>query len=297
MADPSSGFAFPGLDNLHNDIYPSIDASTNSSLHQPGKAVLVTGAGRGIGRAIALQYAHADVSTLILCARTREQLDQVSSSVSQINSQCRILRYSIDVSSDAAVASLAAEITSVVGRLDVLVNNAGAAEPWVLVSDSQPRDWWRTFETNVKGPYLFLHAFLPLLVETAAARKTVVHVINMSSIGAHMVVPTASAYQTSKLALCRLTEFVDAEYAGKGVSAVAVNPGGVLTELSNGIEAIKDHLNDTAELAGGFVVWLTAGARTWLGGRYVAAPWDVDVLERMKDEIVSGDKLKAKLVT
>ena len=54
-------------------------------------------------------------------------------------------------------------------------------------------------------------------------------------------------------------------------------------------------LNDTPELCGGFAVWLTAQPRKWLGGRYVAAPWDVEVLEKMKDEIVSGDKLKVKL--
>lgn len=69
-----------------------------------------------------------------------------------------------------------------------------------------------------------------------------------------------------------------------------------MTELSSGNDLIRHSLNDTAELGGGFIVWLTAEARTWLGGRYVAATWDVDVLNKMKDEIVSGDKLKVKLV-
>lgn len=55
-------------------------------------------------------------------------------------------------------------------------------------------------------------------------------------------------------------------------------------------------LNDTAELPGGFVVWLTAEPRKWLGGRYVAAPWDVEALVEMKKEVVEGDKLKVKLV-
>ena len=55
-------------------------------------------------------------------------------------------------------------------------------------------------------------------------------------------------------------------------------------------------LNDTAELLGGFIVWLTAEPRKWLSGRYVAAPWDVEALEKKRDEIVADDKLKVKLV-
>jgi NAD(P)-dependent dehydrogenase (short-subunit alcohol dehydrogenase family) len=316
MADPTSGYAFPGVSNLHNDIYPSINPSITESLHQPGKVVLITGAGRGIGRATALQYAHARVSCIILCARTSEQLDEVSRAIGNINSEIKVIKSSIDVSNEVAVKKLAKEVSESIGRLDILVNNAGAAEPWVPISDSKPAEWWNTFEVNLKGPYLFLNAFLPLLVSTAAKEKTTVDVVNMASIGAHVVRASASAYQTTKLALCRLTEFVHVEYGDQGVNAVAVNPGGVPTQLATGIEVIRpctSHaathverlstltilnlvLNDTPELSGGFLVWLTAGARTWLGGRYVAAPWDVDVLEKMKDEIVSGDKLKVKLV-
>jgi len=304
--EPASGYAFPGPTHLHADIYPAIAPALTPSLHQPAKTILITGAGRGIGRATALQYAHAHVARLILCARTAAQLDDVAACIAAINPAVRVRTYVLDVSDAAAVQRIAARVALDMqaddgpdgARLDVLVNNAGAAEPWVPLAQADAEQWWRTFEVNLKGPFLCLHAFLPLLVATAAgpARAEGVHVVNVTSIGAMVVWPGASAYQTSKLALCRLTEFVAAEYGDKGVGAVSLHPGAVPTALSEGIDAIKDYIIDTPELSGGFVVWLTAKKREWLHGRYVSATWDVDVLEGMRDEIVQGKKLKFKMI-
>jgi NAD(P)-dependent dehydrogenase (short-subunit alcohol dehydrogenase family) len=212
--------------------------------------VLITGAGRGIGRAIAIQYAHAGVASIILCARTVSELDEVESQITSIDEKIRVHKHTIDVTSESAVSRLAEEIASKEGgRLDVLIStytkvvlettnpnipqdNAGASAPWLLLTDSEPKDWWNTFEVNLKGPFLFLHSFLPLLTATAEKQKTTVNVVNVSSIGAHVVSPSVSAYQISKLAVLRLSEFVDAEYGDKGVEAVGVHPGGVLTVLA-----------------------------------------------------------------
>lgn len=223
---PESGYGFVGFDKLRNDIYPAISAKDNPSLQQPSKVVLVTGAGRGIGRAIALQYAYAGVAAIILCARTTNQLDEVESSVKSINPDIRVYKQSVDVSSESAVADLAKET-----RLDVLVNNAGHSAAWVPIHESEPTDWWRTLEVNLKGPYLLIQAFLPLLLKTAETTGNV-DVINLSSMGAHAIHPLASMYNVSKVALCRLTEFLHVGYADKGITAVSVNPGGVLTTLA-----------------------------------------------------------------
>jgi NAD(P)-dependent dehydrogenase (short-subunit alcohol dehydrogenase family) len=236
----SSGYDFPGLDNLHKDIYPTIDASKNSDLKQSGKVVLITGAGRGIGRAIALQYAHASAALIVLSARTSTELDEVESAINKINSSVRVQKQKLDVTDTSAVASFAADFGAKEGRLDVLVNNAGASGPWQNVAETDPHDWWSLMEVNLKGPYLILQAFLPLLVATAEKQKTYVNVINTTSIGAVQVSPTGSAYGISKLALQRLSEFVDAEYAGKGVNVVGLHPGGVPTNLSREVEIIKD---------------------------------------------------------
>lgn len=213
---PETGYAFPGMENLHNDIYPAISATETSTLAQKGKVVLITGAGRGIGRAIALQYAHASVASIIISARTSSQLDEVESSIKKINAGIRVHKFTLDVSKEDEVAKCAAEVKEREGKLDVLVNNAGGSSPWESLEETTPKDWWKTFEVNLYGPYLFIHAFLPLLVSTAEKEKRVTDIVNISSIGGNMVMPGASAYQISKLAVQRLTEFVEKEYAGKG---------------------------------------------------------------------------------
>ncbi|KAK7181461.1 hypothetical protein DPSP01_013475 [Paraphaeosphaeria sporulosa] len=302
MSEPPAytGYFFPGRENLRHDIYSTICAAQSSLLKQPRKVVLITGAGRGIGRATALQYAHADVSCIILCARTASQLDEVQSEIHNINESIRVHKFSMDVTDDSAVAHCAEEVQSTEGRLDVLVNNAGSSAPWVPISESDPERYWGSLTVNIKGPYLFLHAFLPLLKITARGYNTTTTVINMTSVGAHTVYPGLSEYCIGKVALNTLTQFVDAEYREHGIQAFAVHPGGIDTEMARSdetfIKGLEGLLIDTVELPGGFCVWLSAAERKWLSGRYLAAPWDVERLEQMQDEIVAGDKLKAKLV-
>ena len=228
---PESGYAFVGFENLHNDIYPAISVQETPSLKQPDKVILITGAGRGIGRAMALQYAHAGAGAIILCARSADELSAVEASIKSINAGVRVHKHVLDVTSDTAVSGLAEEISAKEARLDVLINNAGHSAAWVPLHDSSPSDWWRTQEVNLKGPYLLVHAFLPLLLSTAQHTRNV-HVVNISSMGAHGVNPLASTYGLSKLALCRLTELIDAGYANQGVVAVSVSPGGVETALA-----------------------------------------------------------------
>ncbi|KAG4420714.1 hypothetical protein IFR04_006100 [Cadophora malorum] len=293
LPPPHVGFNF--VDTLHDDIYPAIDP-TKSDLAQPSKAVLVTGAGRGIGRSIALRYAESGVENIIICARTASELDAVEQAISSINSNVKVTKFSLDITDEAEVTAAASHVVNEIGRLDVLVNNAGTTEPWKAIAESSIDDYWRTWTVSIKGTYVMLRNFLPILEKTAKQEKTTVDVINISSIGAHIIAPGASAYQTSRLALLRLTEFVDVEYGSKGVNCVAIHPGGVLTELSKNIEEIRDKLTDTPELCAGFVVWLTKGGRTWLAGRYAAATWDVDELEAKREEIVMNEKLKVRMV-
>lgn len=236
---PHTGFAFTGFDNLHNDLYPAISPSTTPSLKQPGKVVLVTGASRGIGRSIGLQYAHAGVSTLVLLARSAPDLSTVEAEIKSIDAKIKVLTFALNVTDIAAVKTCAEEVQKSEGKLHVLINNAGVSSPWEPLAEGDPTAWWSAFEINTKGPYLLLQSFLPLLVATAEAEGTTTDVVNVSSIGAHVVMPGASSYQVAKFALLRLTEFVDGEYGGKGINCVVVHPGGVPTDMAKGIDAIK----------------------------------------------------------
>jgi len=291
-----TGYAFPGMENLHSDIYPHISAVQTPSLKQKGKVILVTGSSRGIGRAIALQYAYAGVACIILCARSTSQLEEVERDIKMINGSIRVIMFPLDVGSEVDIKKCAREVQSKEGRLDVLINNAGFSAPWVPLAESDPQEWWQTFEVNVKGPYLMLHAFLPLLMSTAKGYGSIPGVINISSIGAHMTNIGASAYQISKLAVLRLTEFVTEEYGAQGVNAFSVHPGGVPTDMALAVPVLKPFLTDTPELCGGFCVWLTAEDRTWLAGRYLSAAWDVGKLESMKLGILESNKLKVRMV-
>ncbi|KAJ8109609.1 hypothetical protein OPT61_g7333 [Boeremia exigua] len=289
---PHTGYDFVGLSNLRNDIYPAIDVSKSANLKQPGKVVLITGAGRGLGRSMAIQYALANVSAIILSARTGSELDEVEERVKEANSNVQVKKAILSVTDGPAIKDLTQQVGQDFGRLDILINNAGMNHRWEPVGETDPAGYWQVLEVNVQGPLLLTHAFLPLLVKTAEAHSTHVNIINLTSIGAHAVVPGGSAYTISKLALQRLSEFVGLEYGGKGVNVVGIHPGGVETKLAQVVKEIKDFMIDTPELCGGFVVWLSSQDRDWLNGRYLSATWDVEALERMKEDIVNGDKLK-----
>ena len=310
MAHLPAHVGFNFTKTLHHDINASTDP-TKRDLSQPSKVVLITGAGRGIGRSIALRYADCGVACIIICARTSSQLDEVEEAIKSINANVNVRKLALDVTDENQV-KLAFEEVKEEGRLDVLVNNAGVSAPWIPLIDSKVDEYWKTWEVHLKGTYLMLRAFVPLLIDTAKNEKTQANIVNLTSIGAHLTAFGASAYQTSKFALLRLTEFICTEYENEGINCVAIHPGGVLTEMSKNNKAIQASklttlrllllmliaavLVDTPDLCGGFIVWYTKSQRSWLNGRYLSANWDVDELEARKDEIVNEGKLKMRMI-
>ena len=151
---------------------------------------------------------------------------------------------------------------------------------------------------NVRGPYLITKACLPLLLKSDL--KTT---ITISSVGAHVVGPGLSDYQTSKLAVSRLTEFVAKENEEAGLVAYSVHPGNMLTDILNRGEgmdpALKAVFTESTELCADGLVYLSKQRRPWLSGRYVNMTWDLPELtsSAMEKRIVDGDMLKVRLVT
>lgn len=276
----------------HSDTYPFIDPT---KLDLAGLSVLIVGASRGIGEAIATSYAAAGASQIAIAAR-KPPTSLVESVISSATRASRprptVLPLSIDVTSESSIAAAVETITASFGTLDILINNAGTLEKWTPIADSDPSAWWdSTMTINVRGPYLVSRAFLPLLL-----RGTHRTILNTSSIGALHVYPGASAYQTSKFALCRLTEFLDVEYKDKGLVAIAFHPGGVVTDLAQGMPAeMMQWLQDKPALPGDTVAWLSKERREWLAGRYLSVNWDMQELEAQKERIVEEDLLKFRL--
>jgi NAD(P)-dependent dehydrogenase (short-subunit alcohol dehydrogenase family) len=215
---------------LHNDIYPKIDP-TKTDLSQPGKVVLITGAGRGLGRSIALRFAESGVACINLCARSSHELDEVEKSIKNINTHVKVCKYVVDITNEGAVQAMAEAVGREEGRLDVLINNAGMTNDWEPITVGDTKMYLATWELHIKGTYLMLKSFIPLLVKTATTYDVTVNVINTTTFAAHFAIPGASAYQASKFALIKLGEFVDAEYGEQGVSCVSLAPGAVPTGI------------------------------------------------------------------
>ncbi|KAF5965595.1 oxidoreductase, short chain dehydrogenase/reductase family [Fusarium bulbicola] len=278
--------------STHNDTYPFIDPAKAGLT---GKSVLITGASKGIGKATAIRFAMAGCSKIILAARS--DMADVEMAVKDAARKANrpepvIHSIKLDITSEESVKAAAEAVNEILdGSLDILINNAGCLEEWKPVAESDPSAWWWTWEVTMKGTYLSARHFIPLLLKSS--NKTI---INISSVGAQIIVPGASAYQTSKFALCRFTEFIDKEYYEQGLVAIAIHPGGIKTELAlNMPPAMHSHLNDTVELAADTMIWLSRERREWLSGRFIMVNWDMDEVENKKKEILEENLLKFRM--
>ncbi|KAI4097106.1 MAG: hypothetical protein LQ344_000515 [Seirophora lacunosa] len=277
---------------FHHDTYPTIDPSRSSF---EGQHVFITGASRGIGRATAIAYAKAGAAAISLGARS--DMSDVEQEILKAAADAgkprpKILRLKLDVQSRSSVEAAAQKVDECCGSVDVLVNNAGYLEKWLPIADSDPDEWWKTWEINIRGPYLMSRSFLPLLLKGSG--KTV---LNITSAGADNVFPGASGYQMTKLALLRFSEFINAEYGEQGVVSFSLHPGGVITDVARNMpQAVQDlFLIDTPELAANTIVYLTQRRQEWLRGRYVNVQWDMDEFFAKKDEIVEKDLLLVRM--
>ncbi|TIA46257.1 NAD-P-binding protein [Aureobasidium pullulans] len=287
-----AGFKF--TPTIHNDTYDFISTKTQNL---KGKRVFLTGASKGIGKETALSFARAGASSIALGARS--SLSDLASEVEKAAKDAgyaapKVISIKLDVTDVSSTEEAARTIKSEFGGLDFLFNNAGYLEDFKKIAESDPDEWWKTQEVNIKGPYLVARAFIPVLLDTKDGDKTI---INTSSIGAHFIMPGASSYQSTKLSLLRLGEFIQAEYADQGILCYGIHPGGVMTELASRMPKESHHvLCDQPQLAADTVAWLVNEKREWLAGRYVSVTWDMKEFLEKKDEIVKKDLLKVRML-
>lgn len=186
------------------------------------KVAVVTGAGRGIGRAIALKFAEAGRKVAVL-ARTGSDLNETAALIEKSGGYAR--PFVMDVTDDCAVRIVVGEIESALGPIHVLVNNAGQVGRIGPFVESDPAEWWRVLNTNLRGTMLCSRAVLPGMILRRQGC-----IINIAS--SAVPLPYLSAYVTSKTALLRFTETIAAEVRGYGISLFAVGPGTTRTAMS-----------------------------------------------------------------
>jgi NAD(P)-dependent dehydrogenase (short-subunit alcohol dehydrogenase family) len=251
-----------------------------------GQSALVTGAGRGIGKALALRLA-AEGAQITLAARSAQQVEEVARLIESQGGNAQAIV--TDVTDRGAVIQAVATATTRFGPVSILVNNAGVPGPFGPIGDTNPLEWWTSQKVHVLGPLLFMNAVIPGMRARGGGR-----IINIVSSAGLQRIPRLSAYAVGKSTAIRLTETVDLEERGNGIRAFALQPGTILTDMAHytmasaeaqrfipeGIAMLKATTQEASETdlrrCCDLVAALAAGRYDALGGRYLDVDWDMD---------------------
>ncbi len=263
-----------------------------------GQVAVITGSGRGIGRAIALAYAR-EGAKLALAARSASELQEAVNAVAALGAEAIAVR--TDVTSRKDTERLAHSVVERFGRIDVLVNNAGSSGPIGPLQVNDIADWVNTVNVNLTGAFLVCRAVIPVMLGQSGGK-----IINLSGAGAANAWSNMSAYCASKAAVVRLTEVLAQELDGQGITVNALGPGSVHTSMwdkmtAEAAQAGADFIHqlglrvtsgggasidECAELA----VWLASDESGALTGRLIsAATDDFRSLPPRIAEIMAGD--------
>ena len=186
-----------------------------------GKVALITGAGSGIGAAIAERFV-ADGAKICITGRRKEKLDAVA----QRLPAGTVLRCPGDVTKLADVKRMVETALVFTGRLDVLVNNAAIDPGGASVVETDPELWHRVLETNLTGPFYLMKAVIPHMIEAGDGS-----IINIASLGGLRCLPGMPSYCTSKAGLIMLTKQVALDFGPDNIRCNAVCPGGTRTAM------------------------------------------------------------------
>jgi NAD(P)-dependent dehydrogenase (short-subunit alcohol dehydrogenase family) len=255
---------------------------------------VVTGGGRGLGRAFAVALAHEGARVAVV-ARSEDQLDETVAQVKRAGGTAHA--FVANVTNPDAAASTHAAIRGVLGPIDILINNAGVATPIGPVSEADVTEWWQCLEINLRGPMLWSRLVLPDMIQRRRGR-----IINVAGGAGAVAIPYMSAYVTSKTALIRFTEVLAQEVAPHGVQVFSIEPGTVRTAMAMyALESpagrrwvpwyrnIFDEKRDVLpEYSAELVVRLARGDADVLTGRFIARGDDLDDIIRRADKAIQN---------
>jgi NAD(P)-dependent dehydrogenase (short-subunit alcohol dehydrogenase family) len=259
-----------------------------------GHSAIVTGGGRGFGKSIASRFA-LEGACVTVTARTGVELGQTVKEIESAGGSA--LGVTGDVTRPEDVARVVHAAEEKFGPVTILVNNAGIPGPFAPIFAADPGEWWFAQEVHVRAPFLFIRSLLPSMMEHRAGC-----IITISAIASYRADHSMSAYCLGKTAQNRLVQYVATEAREFGVSAFAVDPGFVITEMAeitmrdpgaqrwvpHMIERLKAHKADPGsrqdlDRCAQRCVELASGRYNALSGRYFEASDNLDTLLRGDD--------------
>ncbi len=220
------------------------------------KVALVTGGGRGVGKAVALAYAHEGVK-LVICARTASEIEQSAGEIRQLGTEC--LGLVCDVSVEDSVATLVKDLEDHFGRVDILVNNAGVMTRPVSLAELEVRKWDYTLAVNLRGTFLVTRTILPLMF-----RQKNGSIINVSSTIGRGAYANFAAYAVSKWGVEGLTQTLAVEVKSHNIRVNSVDPGTVATKLTG-------YAGSRPESVTGVFVFLASDESRGITGRMLSS--------------------------
>jgi citronellol/citronellal dehydrogenase len=238
--------------------------TTEHPLHN--QVVLVTGASRGIGRAIAIECARAGADVVVTARSTDASPSRLPGTIESVAAEIealgrRALALAADVRDEQQVAAMASRVLDVFGRLDVLVNNAGYLYQGAFHETPLER-WDLVLDVNLRGAVLCTQAFLPSMIERLSGR-----ILNISSSAHEMLHPGVVSYSVSKVALEKLTQYVGVELQSFGIAANALRVDrAVVTEGARFLNPDGDFSGwETPEETARTAVWLATQPPSYTG--------------------------------
>ena len=270
---------------------PADEGASCSVADLRGQVAVVTGGGRGIGRAIAQALAAAGARVAVL-ARSADELGETVRLIE--SSKGMAAAFPTNVAESESVTRSFAEVERALGPVHLLVNNAAVPGPLGPFSETDPAEWWKAMEINLRGPILCTRAVLPGMVERRRGR-----IVNVSSGGGGLAIAYFSSYVTAKTALTRFTECIATEVKPFGISAFAVGPGTVRTNMADysltspegrkwlpWFRRIFDEgLDASPERPAGLILRLASGQADALSGLFIQTSDNLDLLLARAEEI------------